>query len=59
MGKDWGQPPSSTKVDDTEILKLANKPLHALRLADLVAYASQKDLYRKITNGSVVMVAPL
>lgn len=37
-GKDWGQPPSSTKIDDGEILKLASKPLHALRLADLITH---------------------
>ncbi|APA12784.1 hypothetical protein sscle_10g075540 [Sclerotinia sclerotiorum 1980 UF-70] len=34
----WSHPPSSTIIADNEIARLASKPLHALRLEDLVKH---------------------
>jgi hypothetical protein len=32
----WSHPPSSTTIADDDVASLANQPLHALSLADLV-----------------------
>lgn len=34
----WSHPPSSTTIADDDVASLANQPLHALSLADLVKY---------------------